>query len=404
MQEQRLRARARRVLSRPYPEILRGLDLDNANYPWFFNHGRGAWLYDVDNRCYLDLAMGRGPNILGYGHPIIADALRRHAGNGIQTTLRHEAEVEVAEMLIEIIPCAEEAVFAKNGSDACTAAIQIARAATGKEVILSSGFHGFHDWFVASMPDIQGTPRVLREYIATFELNDLARFDDLCEKYDGQIAGIIVEPVHRLIPDPGFLAHVRARADKQGAVLIFDEVVTTIRMGLSGAQGLYGVTPDLACLGKAMANGYPLSGVVGKHEIMRCLDSTFFSMTYQADSLAFIVARACINHAIRNRTPERLFDIGEKLRLAFNEVAADFDVPARAIGLAPRMDFDFSPIAHVSTADQESIFLRALGDQRVIPHLSVFVCETFDENCLATARAAFEVGMQRIRSRIEETQ
>jgi glutamate-1-semialdehyde aminotransferase len=235
--------------------------------------------------------MGRGPNLLGYRPPELEQITS--IGSPIpHASLLSAFEIETAERLADFFPCAEKVLFSKNGSDACTGAVRIARALTGRDLVLSSGFHGFHDWCAVKYPWVtEGIPHAFGELVKTFDLNDIQTLERLAGEYPRGFAAIIVEPAHHTLPDPDFLPACRRIANEHGAVLIFDEVVTAFRLNRGGAQMHYGVTPDLACLGKAMANGEAISAIVGRAEVMRGLEQTYFSMTFQNDNRVFAVAQ-----------------------------------------------------------------------------------------------------------------
>jgi len=391
--------RARRVLAQAPNWALASVDEPDTPVPRFFNRGVGAWLYDESGAAYLDLSMARGAVILGYGNPAITKIIHAHAPNGITTSLRHPAEVDVAELITQSLPCAETVAFGKNGSDACTAAIRIARALTGRTVVLSSGYHGFHDWYAGSLPGMEGfSPHLARELIS-FDLNDGPGLERLAQEYRTSLACIIVEPAHRTIASPAFLRLARRLADATGSLLVFDEVVTAFRVGLGGYQSLTGVLPDLVCLGKAMANGYPLSAVAGPRHVMDGLRRTFFSMTYQTDSLGFVIARACLAELRERNVPQRLAEFGDALRVAFDSAAASAKIPARACGPAARLDLCFPPAGGLTSKQQEQIFLRTLMEARVLPTLSVFPCDALTADDVALASRVFSLAMERISER-----
>lgn len=389
--------RAANVLYRPFPPILLDAARLRDHCPWFYTRAKGAQVQASDGRTYLDLGMGRGPNILGYAHEVIQSAIQEHVCVGAQTaSLLNPAEVEVAELLVDLVPCAECVVFAKNGSDACTAAVRIARGATGKNVILSSGFHGYQDWYVAGQEGVEGLPVSYGGFVKTFGLNDLTELEQLAEAHAADLAGIIIEPAHHTLPEPGFLEAARDLAHHYRAVLIFDEVVTAFRLHLGGAQARYGVTPDLACLGKAMGNGYPLSALVGRRETLDHLSKTYFSMTFQHDSLGFAIARACLRYLRERNVPEVIAGKGEMLRTAFDSAALANGIPARALGFAGRMDFRFPPHGVLDSLTQTDLFGEALLERNVLPTPFAFPCEQLSETDVAQATGAFELGMTRI--------
>ena len=391
------RKRAEQVLLRPWPPLLHGCPQAHPTAPRFFCRAFGARVVDEDGQEWLDLEMGRGPNLLGYGHPHIQEALQHHVKAGAaQASLLHRTEVQVAELLADAIPNVDRVVFAKNGSDVCAAAVRAARVATGRDTVLSSGYHGFQDWFIGELGTFEGFPVDYRGHLASFELNDVAGLGSLAERHASDLACILIEPAHRLLPQPGFLEAARQLADRYGALLIFDEVVTAFRLHPGGAQAAYGTNADLVCLGKAMANGLPISALAGRQDAMRHLDRTYFSMTFQHDSLAFAAAAACLGYVRSTTVAEALQARGEAVRMAFNHAAQRHGVPARALGFAGRLDFDFPPLGVLGSEDQQRVFLGALVEHRILPAQACFVCELFTDRDLDQATDAFDLAMQRI--------
>ena len=395
------RQRGERVLLRPVPPLLRARGELAERCPWYFTGASGARLRALDGRDYLDLEMGRGPNILGYGHPVTDAARAAFAPATARTALYHPVEVELAEILVDQFPCAERVLFAKNGSDACTAAVRVARTVTNRPIVVSSGYHGFGDWCVADDPTVAGFPDGFKGHTVSLALNDCEALAAAFDRHAGQVAGLIVEPAHRLLPDPRFLAACRALADAHGAVLIFDEVVTAFRLDLGGAQRRFGVVPDLACLGKAMANGLPISALVGRRDLMEALERSFFSMTFMHDNATFATAKACVNHLIETGALESIARKGESLRRAFDEAARRHGLGARALGFAARLDLDFPLVGPLDATEQLAVFGAALFQHGILPTASIFACEMMTERDIAEAGAAFGQGMASIREHAE---
>lgn len=263
--------------------------------PLYVTHGDGALLYDVDGNDYVDLVAGLLPVILGYRDPDVDTAIRNQLDRGISFSLSSPIEEELAEKLVEIIPCAEMVRFGKSGTDVTSAAVRLARAYTNRDsILICGGYHGWNDWSIASTNRNLGvpyTPGVHRiSYGDADRVSDLATELEMLKK---PLAGIIVEPE----TDPQYLGNLREIADKSGAVLIFDEVITGFRYALGGAQEYFGVTPDLACFGKAMGNGMPISAVVGQRKIMeKCSppNNIFYSGTMFGETLSIAAALATI--------------------------------------------------------------------------------------------------------------
>jgi glutamate-1-semialdehyde 2,1-aminomutase len=207
-------------------------------------------------------------------------------------SLPHPIEAEVAELICEMVPCAEMVRFGKNGSDATSGAIRLARAFTGRDRVAVCGYHGWQDWYIGSTARHRGVPKATRDLTHTFAYNDLTSLDALLDAHAGEFAAVILEPMNVTDPAPGFLEGVKQRAHRHGAVLVFDETITGFRYANGGAQQLFGVTPDLATFGKGLANGYPVSAVAGRREIMKLMEEIFFSFTFGGEALSLAAARA----------------------------------------------------------------------------------------------------------------
>lgn len=380
------------MLAQPYAPSLWNATGLRADAPWMFARGRGARLWDADGREFLDLEMGLGPVLLGYDHPVVRRALRRHARTPAVAALNHHVEVEVAELLVELLPSAERVVFGKNGSDACTAAARIARAVTGRNVILSSGFHGIYDWYIADSFPSEGLVPAFSGWVKHFAMNDADGLARLAAEHAGDLAAIMLDPANRDQPQPGFLEAVRHIADRHGAILVFDEVLTAFRLHRGGGQALYGVTPDLTCVGKALANGLPLSAVVGRRDLMEAVNRVFYALTFQHETVALAVSRACLRHYRDHDVAGQVARRGELLRGFFDEAAADAGLAGRAVGFSARLDLDFWPVGGVDTVEQQMVFGRTLLAHGVLPVRVVLPCAMLTDADLAQARRAFRHG------------
>lgn len=275
----------------------------------------------------------------------------------------HPLEVELAELLVEVIPCAEMVRYGKNGSDATSAAVRVARAYTGRDKIACCGYHGWHDWFVGTTTRAMGVPQTTRALTLTFQYNGLQSLERLFDGHHNEIAAVIMEPVGVVEPENDFLARVKELAHRHGAVLIFDEIVTGFRLGIGGAQAYFGVTPDLACFGKAMANGFPLSAVVGCREIMELFDEVFVSFTFGGEAIALAAALATINELRSEDVYHHLWNQGRRLQDGFNRFAAQSGLAdyCHCTGLPPHtvMMFTAPEVA-------DPLVLRSLLQQELI--------------------------------------
>lgn len=287
--------RAKRVIPSATQTFSKGpTQWPTTSAPNYLERGSGAWVWDADGNKFLDYLMALGPIILGYGDKRVNDAAVAALNAGTVFSQMHRLEVEVAELLVDIIPCAEMVRFGKSGSDATTAAIRAARAVTGRDHVVMCGYHGWHDWSIGTTTRDQGIPKATSDLTHTFGYNDLASLQKLFNSHPGQIAAVALEPTGIVPPEPEFLPGVRDLARSNGAILIFDEVVTGFRTALGGAQERYGVIPDMACFGKAMANGFPLSAVVGHQDVMKVFDEIFYSGTFGGETASLAAGKMTI--------------------------------------------------------------------------------------------------------------
>lgn len=296
--------------------------------PLFIERGEGATVWDVDGNQYLDFASGLLAISLGYCDPDVNQAVLEQLNLGSIFSLPHRLETEVAEQLIELIPCAEMVRFGKNGTDATSASIRLSRAVTGRERVAVCGYHGWQDWYIGSTTRHLGVPECVRELTHRFDYNDLTSLRTQLEAHPGEFAAVILEPMNVAWPTPEFLPGLRQLCDEHGALLIFDETITGFRFHLGGAQTLFGVTPDLAAFGKGMANGFPISAVVGRREYMRRMEDIFFSGTFGGDAIALAAANAVIKKMRRLDVPARLAERGRQLLNGLDALLQRLDAPS----------------------------------------------------------------------------
>jgi len=279
--------------------------------PFFIEKGKGAKVWDIDGNEYLDFVNSLAAVTLGYCDQDIDRAVQDQLKNGVTFSLPHKLELEVAEKLIEIIPCAEKVRFAKNGTDATSASIRIARAYTGKEHIAVCGYHGWQDWYIGSTSRHLGVPSAVRELTHKFEYNNIESLAKIFHHYD--VSCVILEPMNIEYPKDDFLEKVKDLAHKNNALLIFDETISGFRYSLGGAQELFNVVPDIATFGKGMANGLPLSAVVGRNKVMQKVEDIFFSGTFGGETLSLASANAVIEKYKRKKVIGHLSEIGTYL-------------------------------------------------------------------------------------------
>ena len=286
--------------------------------PFFIEKGNGARVWDVDGNEYIDFVNSLAAVTLGYCDQEVDEAVHKQMKNGVTFSLPHALEMEVAEKLIDIIPCAEKVRFAKNGTDATSASIRIARAYTGKEHIAVCGYHGWQDWYIGSTTRDLGVPKAVKELTHKFEYNNIESLERVFQEQE--LACVIMEPMNIEYPKNNFLEKVKRLVHRNNALLIFDETITGFRYSLGGAQQLFGVTPDLATFGKGMANGYPLSAVVGSSKIMQKVEDIFFSGTFGGETLSLAAASVIIDKYKKEQVTEHFFEVGTYLLKQLNEL------------------------------------------------------------------------------------
>jgi glutamate-1-semialdehyde aminotransferase/spore coat polysaccharide biosynthesis protein SpsF (cytidylyltransferase family) len=322
---------ASQTFSKQYTTFVRGVS------PLFLERGQGSHVWDVDGNEYIDLVMGLLPVILGHNHPSTTAAIAEQAAKGFSFSLPTELETEVGEMLCERIPCAEMARFGKNGSDVTSGAVRVARAFTGRDMIACCGYHGWQDWYIGTTTRNAGVPEATQRLTKTFDYNDLGSLAALFKAHPGAIAAVIMEPIGIVEPLPGFLEGVQRLCRENGALLIFDEVVTGFRTARGGAQEYFGVIPDVACFGKGMANGMPISAVVGRRDIMAKFDEIFFSFTFGGEALSLAVSRATMNVLDSENAVDHIWRLGARLRDGYNALSRSHGLSSvtQSIGLPP---------------------------------------------------------------------
>jgi len=372
--------------------------------PIFLRSGKGCRVIDVDGNEYVDYPMALGPIVLGHNYPRVSEAVRRQMDEGTTFSLPHPLEVQVAETLVEIVPCAEMVRFAKNGSDATSGAVRLARAFTGREIIACCGYHGWQDWYIGTTTRNKGVPKAVQDLTIPFEYNNIASLERIFAEHSGQVAAVIMEPVGVIEPEQGFLERIRELTRCEGALLIFDEIITGFRLALGGAQEYFGVIPDLACFGKAMGNGYPISAVVGRREIMQLFDEVFFSFTFGGETVSLAAALATISEMRKKNVISHLWEQGQKLKDGYNVLAREFGVDryTECIGLPPRTVVTFK-----DETGSESLVLKSLFQQECLKRGVLFsgghnVCYSHSnadiDHTLRAYRAATEIMAEAIRS------
>jgi glutamate-1-semialdehyde 2,1-aminomutase len=376
--------------------------------------GAGARVWDADGNCFIEYGMGLRSVTLGHGYGPVVDAVCDTVANGTNFSRPTELVVSAAEEFLELVPGADMVKFAKNGSDVTTAAVRLARAVTGRDMVAvcDQPFYSTDDWFIGTTAMSRGIPADTIGHTMRFCYNDIESLTALFTDYPNRISCVILEAATSTQePAPGFLEGVRALCDRHGALLIFDEIITGFRWSAGGAQRCYGVRPDLSCWGKAMANGLPLSALAGRREFMELgglrTDSArvFLLSTTHGPETASLASFRAVRRAYATEDPiGRMEQAGRRLAAAVNELSAEF-------GLADHVQVIGRPSCLIYvTKDPEgrpsqafrTLFLQemlnrgVLGQSFVVSaaHTTTDIDETVDaaRHALAVYRRAMEAG------------
>lgn len=282
-------------------------------------------MVDIDGNRFVDFNNALASVTLGHCDQDVTEAVMTQLSKGTIFSLAHPLEVEVAELIIEMVPCAQAVRFGKNGSDATAGAIRAARAFTGRDRVAVCGYHGWQDWYIGTTSRNKGVPSAVAGLSHAFIYNDLESLKTLLASSSGEFAAVIMEPMNIVEPGKGFLEAVRKLAHSHGALLIFDETITGFRFANGGAQQLFGVTPDLACFGKGLANGYPLSAVAGRKDVMSEFETVFFSFTMGGETLSLAAAKATLTKLRKANVTSALRERGEEILMRLRDLIATAD-------------------------------------------------------------------------------
>ena len=363
--------------------------------PIYFVRGEGSHVWDLEGNKYLDFTMGMGACILGYNHPAIKKTVQKQLEIGPIFSLPHPIEVECAELITEVVPCAEMVRFLKTGSGATQAAVRIARAFTGKEKIIRGHYHGWHEWCIAGTEKDGGIPRVYREHAFEAHYNNLNEYKLILKKHKDEIAAVILEPVEFEEPKKDFLNELKKLCHKNDILLIFDEVVTGFRFSLGGAQEYFNVIPDICAFGKGMASGYPLSAVVGKKEIFEeAKDKVFISSTFGGETLSLAACIATINILKNEQVNKRIWEIGSKIRDGFNKLAENLGSNIRCIGLPPRLGFNFKTLDNKASDELKTLFMQETVKRGIYFVWNILPSYSNSDNDINLAMSAFEESLK----------
>lgn len=334
------------------------IDAANLTYPQYVARAEGAYLWDVDEKRYIDFVLGYGPVVVGHAHPEVNAAVVGELARGTcMSPLWSPRQVELTELLTSVIPGAEQAYLMRTGSDATAAAVRLARIFTGRSKVLKWGYNGWHDW---TCPRPDGVPPAVQAETLYFRFNDRASVDEAYALHPDQIACVIMMTYEYERPDPGFLNYVKDVAHRNGSLFILDEMRSGFRIALGGAQQYFHVQADLSTFSKAMSNGYPISAIVGRRDVLDGLRRTHMSSTFYGNPAEMAAALTTISIIRDTNAPALLWELGEMFQSGLRKVVNETSLPAKVVGMpiSPFLVFDDAESADLIKAAFYSGTLR----------------------------------------------
>jgi len=358
---------------RPYPVF-------DETMPKFIVRGKGCRIWDMEGKEYIDFRLALGPVTLGYCYDEVDKAVRAQLDKGVLFSMASPIELELAKLMNEVVPNAEMVRFMKTGEDANLCNIRIARAYTKRDMILTSGYHGYPDWFAVEQSPWNGVPEILKDYVKVIPWGNLEAAEKLIRQYNERIACVISIP-YDMNEDVSstYIKHLRKLTKEYGILFVLDEVWTGFRLALGGAQELFGVDADLAGYAKAMANGYPLSAYVGKQEYMSALNQFTMTTTYAGETLSIAAAIATINIMKREPVHKHLWAMGQRLMDGFDAMAKELGIEGYAAGLSPAPFLKFNTPDSSYNQRLEYLWFRELFREGVFIILRWFISYSHKE-------------------------
>jgi len=377
--------------------------------PVYAARAKGSRFWDVDGHEYIDWVSGIGAIILGYADPIVDDAVQEQIATGIGFSVNHELEIELAEALVDTIPCAEMVRFCKGGGEACAIAVRIARGVTGRDKILFRGYHGWHDWYLAAnlsteasldnhlFPGIEpiGVPRCLEGSSIPFPYGDLNALGEVFDAHRGEIAAVIMEPLRSEMPPEGYLAGVKKLTEEHNTILIFDEVSTGFRPTAQGVQPLVGVVPNMAVFAKSISNGYPMGAVVGSREVMQPAANMFISSTYWSDTIGLRAALTTLRETRRRDVPSTIKAIGTQLQTRITGAASEVGLAASCEGVAFHPQLRFQTDNFEQQSQLTTLYIQEMAKRGCHGYASFYLNAAQNsvdiDQTVAAAKETFEI-------------
>ncbi len=395
------------LLSKRTERFLPGL------WPSYYKKAKGCEVWDLDGNKYYDFAgMGVGSCILGYADEDVDKAVINAINLGSMSTLNSYEEVELSQKLLSLHPWAEMVRFSRTGGEACAIAVRIAKADSGRDRVAFCGYHGWHDWYLSSnladtnnldgqlLPGLEprGVPRFLKNTALPFNYNKIEELEKIVKDYPGEIGVIIMEPRRGQGPKDGFLEKVRAIADRIGAVLIFDEVTSGFRINLGGIHLTMGVNPDMAVFGKALGNGYAISAIIGKKNVMDNAQTSFISSTFWTERIGFAAALASLNKMEKENAQKKMIEYGELISKGRERIANNYGIQVSTGGIP---SFNYFSFNYKNALAIQTYYIQEMLRKGFLLDMSIATSLAYSEETINKFLAATEVVFKELKKLIE---
>jgi glutamate-1-semialdehyde aminotransferase len=384
-----------------------------GGYPLFARSARGCRITDLEGNEYVDFLMGWGSALPGHAHPRVQKAISDALSSGGVPSFDHHLMPEVAEILLQMFPGAEAVTFGKNGSDVCTAAVRLARSYTGRPLVLVCGYHGWQDWYVEQFGFAgTGVPDRGDQLIVPFEFNNLEQLGRLLEIHRGRVAAVMLEPAGPVEGPNGpvrdadreFLAEAATWVRREGALLIFDEIITGFRYTAGSVQRATGVVPDLTCLGKALSGGMPLSALIGKRCIFdRSFGRIFYEPTFRGEVYSLAAAREALRIYQEQDIPAQITSFGNRLRHGIHQICERAGLAAQVIGPPFRMLLSFAEPDPSRRSLMRTLVQQELIRKKILVYQTLLIpSAAHDDEALVATLRAFEDVLERLSLAMKE--
>lgn len=360
-------------------------------YPIYIHKSKAATVEDIDGNKYIDFISSSGAILLGHAYKEVNQAVVKQLEKGSLHSLLNPSVVKLAEKICQHIPSAERIRIMKSGADATSGAARIARAYTNRNKIISCHYHGWHDWYFASTTMNRGIADSVKDDIIRCSYGDIASLAEIIKQHPNDIAAIIMEPITFEVPPDGYFEALTKLLNKHKILLIFDEIINGFRFGLGGAQTLLGVKPDITCLSKALTNGFPLSIVCGKADILDSTQDVVTTITHAEETLSIQAALKVIEILEKLPVVEHIWEIGEYFKTSFNQLSDAYELPIKCVGYPPRLKLIFNDWNNLSSLSLKSFFLQETAiDGLLVGTQTIYITYSHTKKHVEKAIKSFE--------------